>query len=195
MFSKDSGVFLVSGLPSLVFTATAFMKRSKSTSSPVTCRVLLHQFGIIASFNYIIFMLTSEVIAYTAGIFDGEGCVTTSGVGFRVTVSNTDKVLLDWLKSNWGGCVNDMYLPSNPKHNVAWKWIQAKESGIYSFLSTIRPYLLLKATQADAVLKYLKSYPGRKNPWDSPNHQRRIAFQKTKELLRVLKLDRHFKRT
>lgn len=50
-------------------------------------------------------------IAYIAGLFDGEGCVSvrkwTTKKAFQhtlyVSITNTDKKVLDWIQSQYGG--------------------------------------------------------------------------------------------
>ena len=61
-------------------------------------------------------MPKKEEIIYLAGFFDGDGCITTSPkTNFRLTISNTNKEILDWIKKNFGGNINNQHLPKNPK--------------------------------------------------------------------------------
>ena len=107
-----------------------------------------------------------EILAYTAGIVDGEGCI---GVGrnsrnnrtyfIRILVANTDVLLLEWLKQQWGG---DIALRKHKNHQN-WKpyrcWRISHRRAL-DFLRQIRPYLIIKQAQADLALQMpsLKKY-------------------------------------
>lgn len=100
---------------------------------------------------------------YAAGFIDGEGCITTSGPsGFRVSVANTDREVLDWLVSTFGGNINNQHLPENPRWNASWKWIVCSKPDVSRFLSAIYPFLKIKRDQAKVVLDFLEKYPNNK---------------------------------
>jgi hypothetical protein len=78
--------------------------------------------------------MTSEMLAYIAGIIDGEGTITlvrysgkykdqkSTSVKYRVyvCVSNTDRILVDFLRINCGGIVAT--LKKKPGCKQAWQW-------------------------------------------------------------------------
>ena len=99
-------------------------------------------------------------LLYSAGFFDGEGCITTSGnSGFRACVSNTEKEILTYFLKTFGGHINDQHLPSNPNHNMAWKWVIVRKSELLTFLKLVYPHLKLKKEQAGIVINFLTNYP------------------------------------
>ena len=112
-------------------------------------------------------MKRGEILAYTAGIVDGEGSphifktkakemTTGFKVEMRVSVSNTNKQLCQWLKLQFGGCV----FPLKPK-KATWKlgyqWcLRANQAS--KFLEIILPYLQIKRPQAELAIKFQSLY-------------------------------------
>ena len=129
-------------------------------------------------------------IIYASGFIDGEGCITTAGYSFRLTISSTDKGILLWFQQTFGGCFNNQYLPANPNHNMAWKWILSKKKELNSFLKEIYPHLKLKKAQAKAVIDYLDKYPSQRTGGKTTQLQRE-EFLTVKKLVRSLKTDKH----
>jgi hypothetical protein len=130
-------------------------------------------------------MDTNDLI-YAAGFIDGEGCFTTVGNrGFRLTISSVDKSILQWFQEKFKGNVNNQFLPKNPKHNMAWKWVLCRKEDLATFTLAVLPYMKLKKSQAEIMVKYLTSYPNRKNKKDHSAQDQN--FIKTKEQLKHLK--------
>ena len=127
-------------------------------------------------------MPKKEEIIYLAGFFDGDGCITTSPkTNFRLTISNTNKEILDWIKKNFGGNINNQHLPKNPKHNTSWKWITTKRTDVLRILELIYPYLIVKKKQAKLIINYL-NYHKNENK----------VYPIVKEKLRRLKTDKRY---
>ena len=101
-----------------------------------------------------------NVLAYTAGIVDGEGHISlirrseTNTVRLEVGVTNTNEWLCRWLKMQFGGRVNTCR-PYKVNWKRSFKWIiEYREAA--NFLSFILPYLQLKRTQAEVAIKFQK---------------------------------------
>jgi len=138
-------------------------------------------------------MPKKEDIIYTAGLIDADGCITTShNFNFRVCLSNTDRIIIDWLKLTFGGNVNNQFLPKNPKHNIAWKWLVCSKLDVLNFLNMIHPYLKMKKEQAKIVIDFLNSHPKLKNKVGKEKIEG--DFLITKDKLRKLKIDKHYNR-
>ncbi len=95
-------------------------------------------------------------IAYTAGLVDGEGCITIHQRPGRnyieLFITNTDPRMIGWLHERWGGAATWLY-PTNPRHKPRGKWeVAARQAA--AILPIIRPYLIVKAAQADLALAY-----------------------------------------
>lgn len=103
------------------------------------------------------------ILAYTAGILDGEGCISVTKRKARnkrgyspdliVSVPNTKLWLPQWLKMNYGGSVV-------PRKNISplsklpqWKWaITGKQAA--EFLKLIVPYLYIKRPEAELAIAF-----------------------------------------
>jgi hypothetical protein len=100
-------------------------------------------------------------LAYTAGFFDGEGCIsitkrktkTINGYSYQLFVSvwSTDEWVIQWLKMQYGG--STLCRPANGNKKPIYKWCLASNKAC-PFLSQILPYLNLKRPQAEMALAF-----------------------------------------
>lgn len=96
-------------------------------------------------------MAETTDIAYTAGFFDGEGCVRlqmnrNGKYGLRVFISQKDRRPLEWVQKRFGGRL------SKWKGNVATQlYFFGPEA--YTFLQIITPYLIVKKAQCELAIK------------------------------------------
>ena len=100
---------------------------------------------------------------YAAGIADGEGYIgivctqnkRTVNPHFQVTVhvTNTNRVLVDWLYDRFGGAVH-IRKKYNPNAKEQYRWFISSRAA-YSFLSVIEPFVLLKREQVRLALELL----------------------------------------
>lgn len=117
-------------------------------------------------------LLTPAIIAYIAGIVDGEGCIRISmrqpdgktGKGhlrqpsycLRVKVANTDKSLIDWLQVIFTGSIQECSSEqrrAKTGHSQAWEWKLDSNKGM-EFLRMIEPFLRTKRNQAILAIEY-----------------------------------------
>ena len=105
-----------------------------------------------------------SLLAYVAGIIDGEGCIsirrqptTRTKIGFTyimaVTVGNTNEWLICFLKQQFGGCICFDKKTGNRKD--AWRW-ELKCGRAVTFLELISPYLQLKKPNAEIAIQFQK---------------------------------------
>ena len=104
-----------------------------------------------------------SILAYTAGIVDGEGCIairhqrkqTKSGhtmtYAILVHVDNTNEWLMRWLQFNFGGQITLNKGTGNRRDWFTWR-IYTRQAAI--FLKLILPYLKIKRPQAELALQY-----------------------------------------
>jgi hypothetical protein len=95
-------------------------------------------------------VITAE---YAAGFFDGEGSVYTAMrysskrpcPTVLVSISNTNKEVLDRLHAQWGGSLTPRtaHAKSNPHYKFQHIWTLAPRNA-YAFLTAIQPYLIVK---------------------------------------------------
>lgn len=94
-------------------------------------------------------------LAYYAGLFDGEGCVSINKVkGYngrkdsfqlRVSVSSTNREVLVRLHMKFGGTLLEK--KSRPKAQPSWQWAMTSKMA-RDFLTLLQPYLIIKSEQA-----------------------------------------------
>lgn len=108
-------------------------------------------------------LLPTDVRAYIAGFFDGEGCIGVYKsmskqrgkmyqVYFtRMHMSQRDPAIILWLHETLGGSVRKQ----GTTHEV-YVWCVDNGEHISAVLSIIRPYLRIKGEQADTMIDYIR---------------------------------------
>lgn len=105
-------------------------------------------------------MTQTEIAAYAAGIFDGEGYVdiytaTTTKASkspsfmLRVIISQKDGRIMNWLQDNFGGSV---LLARKDKYSI-YRW-DIRSQAAKQFLSIIYPFILIKKEQVKIALEF-----------------------------------------
>lgn len=130
-------------------------------------------------------------IAYAAGFFDGEGCISIANNGsVDVRITNTSKEVLLKLESIFGGSITNRAQKVN-KTQYAYSFYG--ENAI-NFLKILKPYLIEKSPQVDTILEYYElrkemkvvRIPGQKGAFANPD--REILIKVFKEILTEQKL-------
>jgi len=85
-----------------------------------------------------------RILAYTAGLLDGEGCITGSGHYVQVFISGSNKEMIAWLKETYGG--GYVNWNCNPRGRRVEKWMVPSKS-ITPFLKLMIPFLRIKRKQ------------------------------------------------
>lgn len=94
--------------------------------------------------------MTKTVLAYTAGLFDGEGCIRyrdTEIVHITSCYPHHLRRISSYFNMGRVRAIRD----SRPNTRTAWR-LELSGKDARSFISAIRPYLLEKAYQADIML-------------------------------------------
>ena len=116
--------------------------------------------------------LTDAEIGYLAGLFDGEGCVgyysrSTKGVPYHsasLHICMTDKRAPEWIMNTVGyGKISVSEKPGN--NRTVYSWQLCNKPQIQEVLRMIRPYLVVKADQVDALMALWEAettFPSRK---------------------------------
>ena len=129
------------------------------------------------------------ILAYAAGIFDGEGTVGIRVLRKKgnaekkyhsvvVAITSTEPVLTNWLQINFGGRVNPAHKENAARnYKDAWKWtLLARHAA--AFLTAIYPYLLVKRPQADVALELRAEMgDGHRKPIDADLFVKRDALK------------------
>ena len=102
-------------------------------------------------------------VAYTAGFFDGEGCVNIARYLKRgrpyhtlaIIFTNTDFHVLGWLQQRWGGNV------SKPTQLNArqrpYGHLRLSAGPARPLLTAMLPYLIVKKSQVEIALQFIES--------------------------------------
>ena len=107
-------------------------------------------------------MRHTEVLAYMAGIIDGEGCILigrkSQGKGksprltLIVNIVNTNEWLIQWIKMQFGGNIRNRF-PPNPNAKMIWTWrVESKKA--MELLKLVLPYLQIKRPQAELAIQF-----------------------------------------
>jgi hypothetical protein len=104
--------------------------------------------------------MTKEILAYTAGLFDGEGCVDiykasvskaskSPSFMLRVVITQKQGAIMNWLQYNFGGHVD----LSRRNGNYIYRW-DIRSQAAKNFLIIIQPYVLIKKEQVELAIQY-----------------------------------------
>lgn len=100
-------------------------------------------------------------LAYLAGFFDGEGCISVARCSprnrtnvktyhyLRIKVSNKDRRVIDLFADTFkcGSIYKD-------KRNDVWDWATANKLNVRQVLNALLPHLIIKKTRATLALKF-----------------------------------------
>lgn len=107
-------------------------------------------------------VVSADELAYIAGLFDGEGCVTFARCRkwHYVTslVTNTDRDILEYLQGLFGGNISRLSL-RKPGWKQGWSW-RLTGSEAVEFLAAIQPWLKIKDRQATVAFAWNAVRPG-----------------------------------
>jgi len=102
-------------------------------------------------------VLTTEELAYIAGLFDGEGTVTINVYNakrptgtikvkyLQVSLSSTDQNTINYLKETFGGSIFPVKVVGNRKPQ--WRWLIVSWAAA-DILSRLIPYIRIKKEHA-----------------------------------------------
>lgn len=97
-----------------------------------------------------------ESLSYVAGIVDGEGHLRINSTGgAELTITNTSAELMIWLLDEFQGKVREQKPPfDHPTWQERFDW-HVYSANVEVILEAIRPYMVIKADQADVLLEFL----------------------------------------
>lgn len=133
-------------------------------------------------------------IAYAAGFFDGEGCISISKNGaVDVRITNTAKNVLVRLQTLFGGSITNRTQKVN-KTQYAYS-LYGEEA--IKFITILKPYLIDKKPQADTILEYFNlrneiqavRIPGSKGAFGNPD--REVLVSVFRDILSEQKKEEH----
>jgi hypothetical protein len=125
-------------------------------------------------------------IAYLAGIVDGEGSITLNSNTSRsvnafrapcVTVTNTDRGLLEFLQEELGGSIR-VQKKYKEHHKQAWVWSVRFDAALRA-IEVLRPYLRhsSKVQRADFLLNGYKAVTQRNGKYTPAQAKLKQEFE------------------
>lgn len=114
----------------------------------------------------------NEVIAYTAGVIDGEGSITRPGAsGITVQLSQAEKnrgeQLCRWFRDQWqiGTVLRNERTTNLGIHSIMWVWQVSARRDCLWLLRLIQPYLIVKGERAAALIPHLETLIDEQQRW------------------------------
>ncbi len=105
-------------------------------------------------------MTNKEQLIYLAGLVDGEGCLSTNrskySIRARLSIDNTNQMVLQWVKLLFGGGVYKYPLRG---HKQAFSWVLVCNQAV-RLVECLLPYLKIKREEAEVFIR-LKDIRGR----------------------------------
>lgn len=101
------------------------------------------------------------LIAYLAGIIDGEGCISlrrNKGRGqyyIRICVGIAHRRTCELLQATFGGHVRQEKRSKYPNAQPIFRWDMSKTEDVYSFLKDVEPYVRIKARQVKLAYEWI----------------------------------------
>lgn len=113
--------------------------------------------------------LTVEQRAYLAGMIDADGHIGiykhdkhSSGSRVILTVSNTDTVLLDWIRDTTGIGTVTLQARGDERNKTTYYW-NTSAAGATSVLEQTLPYMIVKRARAELAVEYQEGLKDPKN--------------------------------
>ncbi len=129
-----------------------------------------------------------EILAYAAGIIDGEGCIRigkytepkSGELRYRtqLQVGMTDKKVIEWLKQNLGG---NLYIGKTSHNNKkpCYYWMMSTKKAAI-LLKVLLPYLIAKKEQALLLIKFAENIQqGKRRMNTTINKERAILAERS----------------
>lgn len=112
--------------------------------------------------------LTQTEVAYLAGILDGEGSISILKMrmkrksatywhyALQIRIASTHLPLIEWICDLVGGRIYEQTYVTRVQGNRkrAQHWHIGGRADVAAFLRLVRPYLIVKAEQADLALEF-----------------------------------------
>ena len=108
--------------------------------------------------------IPSDDVAYTAGFFDGEGCINIARYYKRgrpyhtlaVIFTNTNFDVLRWLQARWGGKIYHPAPPTNPRWRLHGN-LRFSAGPARPLLLAMLPHLIIKKSEAEIALQFMEA--------------------------------------
>jgi hypothetical protein len=100
---------------------------------------------------------------YIAGFFDGEGSVTVNASGYRISIPQTNRLVLESIR-RVAGAGYVVHVTKRQTHwRESWTYFISRQQSVYDFLCRVEPYLIVKRKIVNSVLHQLPLILRRQN--------------------------------
>ena len=139
-------------------------------------------------------MISNTDLAYAAGFFDGEGCISIGKNGaIDVRITNTAKSVLVKFQALFGGNIGNRTQKIN---KMQYAYCLYGENAV-EFIKQLKPFLVEKLPQAETILEYYElrnniqsvSIPGERGRFANPD--RDLLVQVFRDILTEQKKEEH----
>ncbi len=135
--------------------------------------------------------MDEKLIAYFAGLFDGEGCVqlrkpyqTSNCIMFECSICMTDRAPLKLLHDHFGGCLLERKMRPNTNF-IQYEW-KVRSRLALNFAKLISPFSIVKKAQLDLGIYFQENKVyNKRNLLPFEIAEREILAQQMKNLKKV----------
>jgi hypothetical protein len=135
--------------------------------------------------------------AYIAGLFDGEGCVSSSlvwvegkyekypRIQVQLSITNQDIKCLEFVQEEFGGAIRD----KADKKSRCYVWSLTGKRPMKDFLVSLYPYFITKKEQAKEALDFIETLRDQNlgcTPLGSEVHDKRLRIHENLKKLKVI---------
>ena len=120
--------------------------------------------------KYAINMDSSKGPEYLAGLFDGEGCVSTTNqrkcvskaaaISFRIALSTTHIAAAELFLERYGGYLyeNTYHHSQNRRYRKQYRWALGGSPQVLMFVEDVLPYSIIKRPQLEAARLAMQTF-------------------------------------
>lgn len=140
--------------------------------------------------------MNNEELAYTAGLVDGEGylgirintnprCKRGFHYSAVVKISMTHEGTIRLMREWFGGHISHRVFTSERDWKDAWEWSISNAKPVAEFLKHVRPWLRIKAAQADLLIDFSAHHMnvwGKNGVSDEEHAVRTAAYERIRAL-------------
>jgi len=125
--------------------------------------------------------VTETDLAYIAGLFDGEGSISTvfsnnkkNHLYLTICITNTDREILEWIKDILGGSIGIHHRPRG--YRTCYRWVINHRLAIGRIMNALYPYLRIKKKQTELLLKLLNTFQSQPGSGVIGGKQTKLSF-------------------
>ncbi len=105
--------------------------------------------------------MLDTILAYTAGLLDGEGTIgiyrkPNGSIYVNLSICNTDGEIIEWLQKHFDGHIHQRKR-LNPRSKILYQWYLGQQGQILEFLNLLEPFIIIKKRQFQIALSFIST--------------------------------------